>query len=95
VLVNIQAALKLALIYGSFLRALSESQFFAQQKMVELRSSPEMRASLRPFTSTRPAVVPCHRHPPRFSEQKKRGLKSPRFLKSPDSHYSASAFSDR
>jgi hypothetical protein len=48
VLVNIQAALKLALIYGSFLRALSESQFFAQQKMVELRSSLEGTASLRP-----------------------------------------------
>ncbi|TGD72997.1 hypothetical protein E4634_11970 [Mangrovimicrobium sediminis] len=36
-------------VSGSFLRGLSESQFFAQRKMVEFRSSPLTRRSLRPF----------------------------------------------
>jgi len=40
----------LSLIYGGFLRALSESRFFAQRKMVESRSSPEIMESMRPFT---------------------------------------------
>jgi len=42
--------LQLSNISGSFLRALSESRFFAQRKMVESRSSPEIMESMRPFT---------------------------------------------
>ena len=46
--VTIRPLLKLAVPSRGLLRALSESQFFAQQKMVELRSSLEGTASLRP-----------------------------------------------
>ena len=50
--------LRLSGVFGSFRRGLFESRFFAQRKIVELRSSPESVETLRPFEQADPYSRP-------------------------------------
>ncbi len=56
--VTIRPLPRLMVSFGGFLRALVESRFFAQRKMVELRSSPKETISLRPSQAYYPLPSP-------------------------------------